>query len=50
MPFIVFERQLDLINFLHACLRNETNGLFLSCRSLAFHYKSRRANLKTPER
>ena len=34
MPFVLFSRQRELINFLHACLLNETNGLVGKTRTI----------------
>lgn len=34
MPFILFERQEDLVLFLIACLRDEENGLVEKCRDI----------------
>lgn len=34
MPFILFQRQEDLIEFLLACLRGEENGLIEKCRDM----------------
>ena len=34
LPFILFQRQRDLVQFLLACLEGETNGLIEKCRDV----------------
>lgn len=34
MPFVLFRRQVELVNFLHACVMGQADGLIEKCRDL----------------